>query len=398
MKSFADAATIVMFCRVSLCLDVGIIGVSFVNDLPPNMVRLEFDKQRGLSTSLYPFFVHFGSLFSFIFVFGFYMYAANPALEWRMLGSTIVTAIVFCVALVVPGYYGDRLIFVTEVDRDIDVVHRNRLANSDDNNNDNNSKRVSKSLAEKDLTICHDSSDTTNRCEEESRAEDEIAKALDQCYYGSSIPLSRSITTWRFWVLYFAFLTMCGTGLMVIDNINTIAEAVGTTPSTFFVTCVSLANSLGRVCAGYTSDRLVGRYSRLQMMSCVALFAALFQGLFAIGSEWLLYPCLLSIGGLFGCNVALIAVIVPDIFGGKHVATNFGAIDSAPIFGSYIFVTGLISLVYTVNAVDDGGDESCVGADCFRNAFIVNSVCCGVVAIALYGMHLYTPIKSQASH
>lgn len=29
----------------------------------------------------------------------------------------------------------------------------------------------------------------------------------------------------------------------------------------------------------------------------------------------------------------MIAVNVADIFGSRHVATNFGAVDSAPIFG-----------------------------------------------------------------
>ena len=59
-----------------------------------------------------------------------------------------------------------------------------------------------------------------------------------ECFYGASIPLSQSVRTWRFWSLYVAFLTICGTGLMVIDNINAIAEAVGRHPSDFFVALV----------------------------------------------------------------------------------------------------------------------------------------------------------------
>jgi hypothetical protein len=54
-----------------------------------------------------------------------------------------------------------------------------------------------------------------------------------------------------------------------------------------------------------------------------------------------LYLCLLLVGFLFGCSVSLLAVNVADIFGPRYIATNFGAVDSAPIFGSYIFVPGL---------------------------------------------------------
>jgi hypothetical protein len=35
---------------------------------------------------------------------------------------------------------------------------------------------------------------------------------LIECFFGASIPLSESCQTWRFWALFSAFLTICGTG------------------------------------------------------------------------------------------------------------------------------------------------------------------------------------------
>lgn len=134
--------------------------------------------------------------------------------------------------------------------------------------------------------------------------------------------------------------------------------------------------------------------------------------MFAVGSPILLYPSLLMAGFLFGGMVALIAVNVADIFGTKFVATNFGAMDSAPILGTYFFATFIVSLFYkdnyfTIESGDDASDDdfvvgTCVGVQCFRMSFVVNAIFCGVSAGLCYLCHLFTPIpelrQSSSSH
>ena len=214
----------------------------------------------------------------------------------------------------------------------------------------------------------------------------------NECFYGDSVPLSVSVRTWRFWSLYFSFLTICGTGLMVIDNINVISEALGKQPNDYFVTLLSLANGAGRVTAGYTSDLISKYFSKLQFLSTIAALMGITNILFAIGSPEYLNLSLLFVGYLFGCTVSLLAVIVADTFGPKYISTNFGAIDSAPILGSYVFVTGIVTLFYETNTVNDLGERSCIGASCFREPFLINSFCCFSVAFILYQMHLTTPM------
>jgi MFS family permease len=184
---------------------------------------------------------------------------------------------------------------------------------------------------------------------------------------------------------------------MVIDNVNEIAEAVNKYPSSFFVALIALANGAGRLAAGVSSDKLGEYASHLEMLSFSAAAMGLAQASFAIGSETLLYPSLLAVGFLFGCTVSLMAVNVADLFGSRFVATNFGAIDSAPIFGSYLFVTALISLFYNTNTVDSEGNESCVGSKCFRVPFIINSACCFAVALLMAFMHIKTPMSDVAT-
>jgi hypothetical protein len=337
------------------------------------MVPIEYDAQNGTPTTLRPFFQHWISMFSVILAFGFSLYAFSVPLGWKMFVSTLLSLQVLSMVIVIPAYYGPRVVPA--------AVGKQQISR-------NGSKDTADDCEFQTLLPKPEVADDDDQA---------FAAANDVCFYGSSVPLSVSIRTWRFWVIYCTFLVLCGTALMVIDDINMIAAALGTSPSTFFVTCVSLANGLGRVSAGYTSDLLVHKFSRLQMMSFVAIFMALAQGLFAIGSSYLLYPCLLVVGYLFGCTVALIAVTVPDVFGGKYVATNFGAVDSAPIFGSYVFVTGVVAIFYYTNTVDDAGGDSCVGSHCFRAPFIVNACCCLLMGIIMYITHLHTPITIRAS-
>lgn len=215
-----------------------------------------------------------------------------------------------------------------------------------------------------------------------------------ECFYGDSTHLSESLQTWRFWTLYISFLTICGTGLMVIDNINAIADAYRMHPSDFYVSLVSLANGAGRVSAGFASDMLSRYFSRLELLAGVAALMGIAQAMFAVGSTELLYPSLLLVGFLFGSSVSLVAINTADIFGPRYVATNFGAVDSAPIFGSYLFVTAVVALFYHTNTVDEvTGTESCVGAECFRGAFTINACCCFLVSVLLAYMNYHTPMR-----
>jgi sugar phosphate permease len=173
-------------------------------------------------------------------------------------------------------------------------------------------------------------------------------------------------------------MVTCGTSLMVIYNVNSIAVAVSRSPSSFFIALISMANGFGRVSSGYFSDK-IKKYmpiSKLQMLNAIIVGMGCSQFLLSLGISSLLEPCLLAIGFLFGCNVSLMAVNVADIFGSRYIATNFGLVDTAPIFGSYIFATWVVTAFYEDNVEGDDGSLSCEGVLCFRTAFLVNMLCC----------------------
>ena len=525
----------ILFIAISIPI-IGCIGVSFANFLPQHAIGFEFDRSRGVNTSLVPFFIHWSILFLVLFTVGFIQYAYDDIGRSSLIAPTILAVTVLSI-LIIPTLYGARIINdenwyntgissrnLTDLEKNEkkkSIENKNKKENDEDNltffiskdyennkRNDyhsymNNDKMIHSNDGDGDRTgvyfgetgfskLINSAESTDDDVDDKVFAEElpknyqikeeksDLAKlnnrnfngnlninihkldiieqkelqtssqnnqkayvavgkygygSLDypklenytsladqkykidnkneseningnvdenedengneesetiECYYGASVPLSVSVRTWRFWSLYISFLIICGTGLMVIDNINVISEAVSRYPNDYFVTLLSLANGAGRVSSGFASDALSKYYSKLQLLSMIAILMGVSHIIFAIGSTDLLYLSLLFVGYLFGCTVSLLAVIVADLFGPKFIPTNFGAIDSAPIFGSYIFVTGIISIFYETNTINDMGEKSCVGANCFRTPFLINSFCCFSVAILLYYMHLST--------
>lgn len=216
----------------------------------------------------------------------------------------------------------------------------------------------------------------------------------DSAFYGDGLPLMESLKTWRLWALFVHYLISSGVGLMVIYNVDSIAEAVDKEPTSFFVTLIALSNGLGRVFAGWMSDHSYDfcGISKLLLLTFVVSAMSIVQFVLSFGLTTFLFPGFLLVGFLFGCTVALTAINVADIFGEKYIATNFGFVDASPIFGSYLYATFLVSMFYNQNAtIASSGESTCFGPDCFRSAFLLNAASCVVGASICYYLHRHTP-------
>ena len=345
---------------------VGITGAHFANIIPDHLLSFDYEKKNGHIITLVPFFIHWMILFLLLFFVGYSQFAWNISNSW--IATLLATTIAMCIISIqlLPSIYG-RIIPVESViinKTDLSAISSELEDIEDDNPNN---KKLDVNLNKK------------------------------ECFYGKSVPLSESIKSWRFWSVYFMFLIMMGTGLMVIDNINAIAESIGEYPSNFFVTLVSLANGIGRFVTGILSDKVASFVSKTTLLWIFCLLMCLAQFLFSFGSTTLLYPCLLSVGFIFGSCVSLTAVIMADIFGSRFIATNFGLIDSAPIIGSYIFVSAIVALFYSDNTVDDQGGLSCVGVGCFRYSFLTNALSCLIATALIFNLDRNTKIDNTNS-
>jgi hypothetical protein len=217
-------------------------------------------------------------------------------------------------------------------------------------------------------------------------------------FYDRHVPLKETVTMWRCYALMVAFMCITGSGLLVINNIQAIVQALHQEASPLFVTILSLANACGRLAVGVVGDYFHRSISRLQLLAIIALLMALSQYLLSLGSTSLLYPCLLLVGFMFGACFSNIAAVTADIFGSQFIGSNYGFIDLAPAAGAYVFSTALIALFY--RATPDSSDSSsnsgtCYGATCFQTPFQITSLCCFLSCGLALWTHHHTKILKK---
>ena len=126
-------------------------------------------------------------------------------------------------------------------------------------------------------------------------------------------------------------------------------------------------------------------------MKCTC--TALTQALLAVSKSGLLIVAIPLAGFWYGSFWALIPSMTSELFGNRHVASNYGLIQLAVSSGSLVFSSLIAASVYTVAADDgptdddgdDGTEENCEGFSCYRTTFLAAAatnavaVVCGLV-------------------
>ena len=230
------------------------------------------------------------------------------------------------------------------------------------------------------------------------------------------IPLQRAVRTVEFWLIFWCFCTVGGTGLLVNANVAQIAQALllGTgedevelhckcvarelwdrragasafvaDPPTdepqfdsevqfeplrvedcarisiagsqqLLVTLFSGGNFLGRMVSGALSDHLARRLPRPAWLALSLVLMAVAQLVLALGSTTFLHVGVFVVGVAFGSGFSMVTTLTVDCFGVRHFATNCGAVDLAPSLGSYIWASRVAGGLYDAHAVPCGGQS-----------------------------------------
>uniref|UniRef100_A0A7S2V0H0 Nodulin-like domain-containing protein n=1 Tax=Fibrocapsa japonica TaxID=94617 RepID=A0A7S2V0H0_9STRA len=201
---------------------------------------------------------------------------------------------------------------------------------------------------------------------------------------GQDLGLWKALQQPSFWMLFLAFFCGTGSGLIVINNVQQIARAVtGASPSSYFVSLIGIFNCIGRVTIGWISDVCREYVTRPQLLCLVLLCMGLVHLAFASGFQAVFYPCLVLTALCYGGQFPLTSAIVADLYGSKYMAQNYGALDTAPSFGSYIFAAGLVNFFYE-------RDEN----NYYMKTFTVSSITCMSVSVLL----LYVFHKKKGMH
>ncbi|KAI9466659.1 major facilitator superfamily domain-containing protein [Lactarius psammicola] len=155
-----------------------------------------------------------------------------------------------------------------------------------------------------------------------------------------------------FWIVCFIHILLGGTGLMYINNVGAIAQALFAHGNAGYeeaessawqaaqVSVISLANCLGRILIGITADAVKSR-AHVPRSFCIPLVSTLFIFalllLIVINDVHHLWAASGLVGLAYGCWFGLLPTISIEWFGLAHFSENWGIISVFPVIGGNLF-------------------------------------------------------------
>ena len=180
---------------------------------------------------------------------------------------------------------------------------------------------------------------------------------------------SEMLKSLRFYLIVFTYMLACMGGLMMIGFAKPIAVAKGLAETaTIGVLAISMFNSLGRLLWGIISDR-IGRVNTIFILlagsAVLSLFVSMVNG-------YLIYVLIALIGFFYGGLMSTFPSLTADIFGAKHLATNYGFVLLG--FGAGAIVSSQIAGYYKNISAED--------VRLMFPAFLIAS-CCAVAGVIM---------------
>ncbi|KAL2261265.1 hypothetical protein VTK26DRAFT_4505 [Humicola hyalothermophila] len=221
-----------------------------------------------------------------------------------------------------------------------------------------------------------------------------------------SLDVEPDIRGWRllrnadFWQMFAIMGILAGIGLMTINNIGhnvnalwkhydgSVEEAFLVKRQQMHVSILSICSFTGRLLSGVGSDFLV-KTMHASRAWCLVIACAVFciAQLCAIS---IVNPNLTffvsSLSGLgYGFLFGVFPSIVAESFGIHGLSQNWGLMTMSPVISGNIFNLFYGAVFDSHSVVLDDGERTCLdGVDCYRNAFFVTLIACGVgIAVTL---------------
>ncbi len=174
----------------------------------------------------------------------------------------------------------------------------------------------------------------------------------------------------RFYLITISMMLACMGGLMMIGFAKPIAVAKGLAETaTIGVLVISMFNSLGRLFWGMASDK-IGRRSTILILLCGS---AIFSLLVNRANGYFIYVLIGLIGFFYGGFLSCFPSLTADLFGPRHMATNYGMVLLG--FGAGAVVSSYIAGHYKNLAATD--------ISLMFPAFIIAACCAGVAALLM---------------
>jgi len=177
------------------------------------------------------------------------------------------------------------------------------------------------------------------------------------------------IKTSKFYLLTFAFMLAGIGGVMMMGFARPIAVAKGLeSTATIGVLAITMFNSVGRLVWGMISDK-IGRKNTIIILLVGNMVLSLFVN---AAESYLIYVLIAFIGFFYGGLFSNFPSLTADLFGAKHMSTNYGIVLVG--FGAGTIISSQIAGYYRNVAIDD--------INLMFPAFVIAS-CCAALGLVL---------------
>ncbi|XP_071697404.1 protein NUCLEAR FUSION DEFECTIVE 4-like [Rutidosis leptorrhynchoides] len=202
---------------------------------------------------------------------------------------------------------------------------------------------------------------------------------------GEEHTVFEAMKTVDFWLLFISFLCGVGTGLAVQNNMAQMGLALGYADVSIFISLTSIWGFFGRVGSGSISEYFIKKAGTPRPLWNAAsqILMAVGYVLMAIAMPGSLYIGSIVVGICYGVRLAITVPTASELFGLKYYGLIYNILILNLPLGSFLFSGLLAGFLYDAEATATaGGGNTCVGAHCYRNVFIVMTATC-VVGFAL---------------
>jgi len=143
---------------------------------------------------------------------------------------------------------------------------------------------------------------------------------------GKDMDWKQMMKTPVFYVMLILLTSGAFSGMMIISQASAVAqEMIGMTviAASAAVSVLSFFNALGRILAGYISDK-IGRINTLMAACCLSIVGLICFYISGIGTVTTFYIGLSIVGISFGSFMGVFPGFTADQFGAKHNSVNYG--------------------------------------------------------------------------
>ncbi|XP_050216264.1 protein NUCLEAR FUSION DEFECTIVE 4 [Mercurialis annua] len=179
-----------------------------------------------------------------------------------------------------------------------------------------------------------------------------------------------------FWLYFGVYLCGATVGFVYLNNLGQIAESRGCLGTSSLVSLSSSFGFFGRLLPSLLDYFFSRRKHLISRPGCIAALMGPMSLSFMLllnKSNMCLYMSTAIIGVCTGAITSISVSTTTDLFGTKHFSINHNVLVANIPIGSFIFGS-LAAILY--HNQGNGDDGKCIGAQCYKNTFIIWASLC----------------------